>query len=92
MRDVLPTGVRRRLRLRDGLLPAVLLGELLAGMALGAAWPRLTAAPPALAQTSVSAVTVRVAEPVPVVVTPPSPTPVPVPVHAPRNPFATTGG
>ena len=84
---MLPTGVRRRWQLRDGLLPAVLTGELLAGMALGAVWPQLTATGPVVPQSALTAVTNR--EPVPAVVLPPSPSAVPLPMHAPRNPFAT---
>lgn len=96
--DVLPTGVRRRLRLRDGMLPAVLLGELLAGVVLGAAWPRLTTPPGAHAQV-MPTTAVRIPVTVPAVVAParvvaPPPAAVPVPAHTPatvptaRNPFA----
>lgn len=80
------------------MLPAVLLGELLAGMALGAAWPRLTAPPgaqsqlapstavraPAAFPVTVSAVLPAVAS-VPVVAPAPAHTPAAVPTV--RNPF-----
>jgi hypothetical protein len=91
-RDVLPTGVRRRLCLRDGMLPMVLLGELMAGVALGAAWPRLTTPPGAHSQlVPTTAVLAPVAPPVAVgpaaAVAPRAAVPVPatvaVPVTAP---------
>ncbi len=79
-RDVLPTGVRRRLCLRDGMLPAVLLGELMAGVALGAAWPRLTTPPGAQSQlVPTTAVLAPVAVPA---AAPVAPVAVPVPATA----------
>ena len=92
MRDVVPTGVRRRRRLSSAGLPAILLAELLTGMALGAVWPQLTAPPAPSPLVTTTAVTVPVAEPVPVVVLPTAPAFVPPASHAPRNPFATPGG
>ena len=92
-RDVLPAGVRRRLSRRDGMLPLVLMGELMAGMALGAVWPSLTAAtaPVAPQTTTTTAVTTQPIVPR-VPITPPSPSAVPVVMHPPRNPFGTPDG
>lgn len=88
-RDVLPAGVRRRLSRRDGRLPAILMGELMAGMALGMVWPVLTAPPPPVPQTAMTAVQA----PVPMV---PQASQLPplvhVPKHAPRNPFGVPQG
>lgn len=72
-------------------LPAILLTELLAGMALGAAWPELTAPRPQVPQSAMTAVTVpSVAVPLQQVV--PTPAAVTVPTHAPRNPFGVPHG
>ena len=79
--------------LRDGMLPVVLLGELMAGVALGAAWPRLTTPPGAqsqlvpttavLAPVSVPAAVGPAAVPVPVVPAAVAPVAVPVTVSVP---------
>lgn len=97
-RDVLPTGVRRRLCLRDGMLPAVLLGELLAGVALGAAWPRLTTPPGAQSQlVPTTAILAPVGVPaapqaaLPPAAVPPVAVPVPVTVSVPVTAPAAAG-
>jgi hypothetical protein len=78
------------------MLPVVLMGELMAGMALGVVWPQLTAAPPAVPQAVMTAVTVPVPAgapvPLPAHPAPPAPTAVPLPTHAPRNPFGPPHG
>ena len=92
--DVLPSGVRRRLSLRDALLPAVLSAELLAGVVLGGAWERREDVLTALSLDPAPAVAVpaSASEPAAVVVVPPVPPPPPPPPPplrtVPHNPFA----
>ena len=85
--DVLPAGVRRRLSRRDALLPAVLLGELVAGMMLGMAWQVASTVPVVPARPPISAVSTTNTT---IVVAPSvAPTaPPPPPRTEPRNPFA----
>ena len=90
--DVLPTGVRRRRGLRDLLLPAVLSGELLAGVLLGMAWEVASTVPPVTVPVSSTIASTGDA----VVVVPPvaaPPTPPPPPRRTvPRNPFEVQPG
>jgi hypothetical protein len=102
-RDVLPAGVRRRLGRPDAVLAAVLVGELLAGAALGAAWEARDALarawPPPPARLAPAQVAPPAPEPLPLVVpaepaapspaasVPPPRDPAP-PDPAPRDPFA----
>lgn len=94
-RDVLPRGVRRRLGRTDAVLAAVLVGELLAGTAAGAAWqvrddlarawvpdvPRAATAPAAPAPPQAATTWVVVAPPA-------APAPPPPPRRTvPRDPF-----
>lgn len=86
--DVLPMRVRRRLGRGDALLPAILFGELMAGMMLGMAWQAASSAPEVALRPVSSAV--ATSSPM-VVVAPPEPppsTPPPPPRTEPRNPFA----
>lgn len=86
--DVLPQGVRRRWSRADARLPAILAGELLAGVLLGMAWqvastlPPVTLPPPSVIATTTGSVTV------PMPVTAPAAAPPPPPRTEPRNPFA----
>lgn len=88
--DVLPTGVRRRWGRADALLPAVLAGELLAGVLLGLAWDLASTVPagsaaPVSGYASTGAAVV-VVPPAPVPGTTPAPPP---PLRTePRSPFA----
>lgn len=99
--DVLPTGVRRRRALTSGLLPVVLLGELMAGVVFGAVWeatmtagrpagPATLAEPavgPAPSTTPDPASAATAPEPAPSVTTAPSlaPSPVSTTVPAPTQ-------
>lgn len=89
--DVLPRGVRRRLGARDAVLALVLVGELLAGVGLRAAWESREAVATWLVPApSVAAVGPPVTATTWVLVPPvPAPPPPPPPPRrtAPRNPF-----
>lgn len=90
--DVLPSSVRRRLGRADALLPAILFGELAAGVMLGMAWQAASSAPAVEMRPVSSAVssarTEMVVVPAPVV-----PASAPPPLRTePRNPFAVQVG
>lgn len=86
--DVLPRGVRRRRSRADALLPAVLAGELLAGVLFGLAWDVASSvpasiAPPSSGIASTGSAVVVVPAPILAPVTPPPPL-----RTEPRSPFA----
>ena len=86
--DVLPMRVRRRLGRGDALLPAILFGELMAGIMLGMAWQVASSAP----EVELRPVSSAVSSSSPMVVVAPPPPPAssapPPPRTEPRNPFA----
>lgn len=86
--DVLPRGVSRRWSRADALLPAVLAGELLAGLLLGLAWQAASTPPGVLPPPSAVASTADTMVSVPAPVVAPVPPPPPPRRTEPRNPFA----
>lgn len=93
--EVLPTRARRRWSRADARLPALLAGELLAGVLLGMAWQVASTVPPVrLPAPSVVASSgdAVVVVPVPVPVLDPPAAPPPPLRTVPRNPFAVQVG
>lgn len=86
--DVLPVGVRRRWGRADALLPAVLAGELLAGVLLGLAWDFASTVPAGSVVPVSGYASTETAVVVPPVPLPPSAPPPPPPRTEPRSPFA----